>query len=259
MWTPVVDGGIGRARSKAPGGELVAPLSFDDDDSGGVTGMLYEMVQSEPSEYRNVNWGTSALVRASSSSSCGLVANAKKKAADFRGHEGNWLNEKELKDALGRKPGFQERPSVLNALAYTCGDSSCPSKQCSSVLDEVNLTQLRGSWFVECKSNGYESGDAKGPVMDVLVRHCTSQTEKPTSFEKVSVQITDRRGELVKVELCVKTWAIAVAGMGKSTFDKMRADVPREIESRRNGVALLQCSAAAADSTLSSVTVYVGP
>ena len=242
MWTPVVDGGIGRARSKAPGGELVAPLSFDDDDSGGVTGMLCEMVQSEPSEYRNVNWGTSALVpHASSSSSCGLVANSKKMTADFRGHDGDWLNEKDLKDALGRKPGFQERPSVLNALAYKCGDPSCAMKQCTTVLDEVNLTQLRGSWFVECKSNGYESSDARGqPVMDVLVRHCTSGTERPTSFEKVSVQITDRRGELVKVELCVKTWAIAVAGMRKSTFDKMRADVPREIESRRKGAAMLQ-------------------
>lgn len=109
MFTPAGEGGIGRARTKAPGGELLAPLSRDDDDSGGVTGMLCEMVESGPPEYRNVNWGTSALVRASSSSSCGLVANAKKKAADFRGHEGHWLNEKELKDALGRKPGFQER------------------------------------------------------------------------------------------------------------------------------------------------------
>ena len=36
MFTPAVDGGIGRCRSKAPEGELIAPLSLDEDDSGGV-------------------------------------------------------------------------------------------------------------------------------------------------------------------------------------------------------------------------------
>ena len=80
MFTPVVGGGIGRARTKVSGEELVAPLSLDDDDSGGVTGMLCHMAESERS-YRTVGQNDSALVlHASSSSSCGLVANAKKKA-----------------------------------------------------------------------------------------------------------------------------------------------------------------------------------
>ena len=205
MFTPAGEGGIGRARTKAPGGELVAPLSLDDDDSGGVTGMLYQMVESGPS-YRNVRQDDSALVlHASSSSSCGLVANSKKMTADFRGHDGDWLNEKDLKDALGRKPGFQERPSVLNALAYKCGDPSCPSKQCSCVLDEVNLTQLRGSWFVECKSNGYESSDAKGPVMDVLVRQCTAflTPTQPDNYEGGA--LTALRTETTRESYCTFT------------------------------------------------------
>ena len=40
----------------------------------------------------------------------------------------------------------------------------------------------------------------------------------------------------------------------KHLRQEMRADVPREIESRRNGVALLQCSAAATANLLMAKT-----
>ena len=139
MFTPVVDGGIGRCRSKAPEGVWIAPLSMDEDDAEGVAGLLCQQIDEESSADQGVvpdKPPSTALTRvstSSSSSSCGLVVNSKKKIADLRGHEGEWLDATELKDALGRTPGFQERPSILNALAYKCGVATRHVRRSSAV------------------------------------------------------------------------------------------------------------------------------
>jgi hypothetical protein len=67
--------------------------------------------------------------------------------------------------------------------------------------------------------------------------HCTPQEAKMTRFAKVEVTIMNRCGLKQKVELCVKTWCIVVAGMGKSTLEKVRASIPDQIQQQRLMVA----------------------
>ena len=138
---------------------------------------------------------------------------------------------------LQRQPDFMDRPSHLNALAFKCGDDSCPSKQCTLLLDEVNVLQLRTLFKTEMPEAGFESAHTKAAVTNTLVKHCTSGISTPTHFNKVEVAILNRCGAYVTAQLCTKSWAIVVAGMGLSTFNKLRAEIPREIVSRKANLA----------------------
>ena len=51
------------------------------------------------------------------------------------------------------------------------------------------------------------------------------------TFRKVQVEIEAPNGLKVRVDLCIATWAVVVAGIGLSTFEKLRAKVP-ELASR---------------------------
>ena len=157
---------------------------------------------------------------------------------EFSGHSGQWLNDTQMKMALGHAPGYMERPVLLNALAYKCGDKSCASNQCSVLLDEWNVYELRLAWSAQFGPEGGASQKAKTAVIETLMEHCTTQEVGRTNFTKVEVSITNRRGLQQKVELCVKTWGIVVVGLGRSTFDKMRASIPDQIRTRRAQIAL---------------------
>jgi hypothetical protein len=125
------------------------------------------------------------------------------------------------------------RPAHLNALAFKCGDESCPSRQCTLLLDEINVYQLRNEWALQMKEEGVYGEAAKAAVMRTLVAHCLTGQAARCFFEKVEVSIMNRSGVKAKVHLCAKTWSIVVPGMGHSSFVKLRAKVPASIQQER--------------------------
>lgn len=157
------------------------------------------------------------------STSTGMVP--KPEAARFMGHEDRWLNANELKAALGTPPHYLERPSLLNALAFRCGDKNCLKKQCSLHLDEINVYNLRQKWHAELACNGYTESSMSVPVMATLLAHFDKDSAK---FSNIEVQVVDRRGRPKSVELCIGTWAVIVPNLGWNTFTKLRAEVPKQ-------------------------------
>ena len=84
---------------------------------------------------------------------------------DFAGHSGEWLNDTQMKVALGHAPGYMERPALLNALAFKCGDKLCSSKQCSVLLDEWNVYELRLAWAAQFGPEGAASAAARAAII----------------------------------------------------------------------------------------------
>ena len=160
-----------------PGGGRNAAASDDDD----------RKVLSFPDESISADWkvesrsdglrsaasgsSTALVVRPSSqlapscsaTTSTGLVAACA--PPEFNGHSSQWLNTEEMKKALGTAPGFMSRPAHLNALAFKCGDESCPSRQCTLLLDEINVYQLRNEWTLQMKEEGVYGEAAKAAVL----------------------------------------------------------------------------------------------
>ena len=87
----------------------------------------------------------------------------------FSGHTSAWMNADELKKGLGRKPGPLERPSLLNALAFKCGGKTCTQKQCSLLLQEINVYHLRQQWSIDMCTSGYKPHDASEAVSTTLM------------------------------------------------------------------------------------------
>ena len=79
------------------------------------------------------------------------------------------MNADELKKGLGRKPGPLERPSLLNALAFKCGGKTCTQKQCSLLLQEINVYHLRQQWSIDMCTSGYKPHDASEAVSTTLM------------------------------------------------------------------------------------------
>jgi hypothetical protein len=233
MFTPLPGGGRSAAASDDDDRKV---LSFPDESISADW-----KVESRSDGLRSAASGSSTalVVRPSSqlapscsaTTSTGLVAACA--PPEFNGHSSQWLNTEEMEKALGTAPGFMSRPAHLNALAFKCGDESCPSRQCTLLLDEINVYQLRNEWALQMKEEGVYGEAAKAAVMRTLVAHCLTGQAARCFFEKVEVSIMNRSGVKAKVHLCAKTWSIVVPGMGQSTFVKLMAKVPASIQQER--------------------------
>ena len=125
---------------------------------------------------------------------------------------------------------------MLNALAYSCRCIYCTKTAlapCISLLDEMNVFELRQAWTTECLAAGYDAFAKNTAATDTLVN---AYQERTKTFDTVPVTITAPDGEKKKIELCVNVWATVVASMGWGTLQKVRADVPRLWEARSKQV-----------------------
>ena len=160
--------------------------------------------------------------------STGLVPVAARHS--FMGHEDEYLHSNDLKKVLGHTPDPLSRPALLNALAFKCRNKAC-NGQCSNRLDEINLFHLRQAWAIQSSLAGFGDADRFGAAKHTLLRHYTPPLDgsslKGGSFKNIEVKVEDRCGIRKSVELCVSTWAVCVANMGKSSMEKLRADIPK--------------------------------
>ena len=172
---------------------------------------------------------STALVAALSATTSGVLAELKKH--DFVGKGGRWLNADQMKSVLGHVPQPMERPSMLNALAFSCRCLYCTkTAPCINLLDEMNVFELRQAWTTECIAAGYDAFSTNTAATDTLVN---AYQERTKTFDTVPVTITAPDGEKKKIQLCVSVWATVVASMGWGTLKKVRADVPNLLEARR--------------------------
>ena len=219
-------------------GECV-PLSLDDSPpsyfvradqrtDNNETGVMLSVGPTLPittsgaATYRGILTTTATTATASSSqaTSVGLVPLQTRHC--FGGHGSTWLDATQMKAELGRAPTLLERPSLLNALAFKCNSKSCFQGQCSLKLAELNVMDLRQTFSTSRLLAGYgDTSHLKKPILNTLASHYDVEKK---SFKEVEVDIQNSRGQIEKVGLCVATWAIAVAGAGKSSFEKMRAE-----------------------------------
>ena len=154
----------------------------------------------------------------------------------FSGHDAKWLNEKEMKQVLGRIPAPLERPSLLNALAYKCGDRGwngppCVVKQCTTQLDEINVFVLRQQYAAQCLAMGYSGANKAEPICGVLLDRY-DRVQK--TFRSFVVKVPGRDGVEQDIPLCGPAWAAVVPNAGYSTFTKLRADVTQGRITREN-------------------------
>ena len=153
-------------------------------------------------------------------------------AHEFKGHADTFLRDNELTRALGgRTVGAQDRPSLLNALAYKCKNTTCLQGQCSLHLNELTLSRARQEFQVEKACNFSESSRLKEAVMPTLLAHYVRPDVEGAkgTFRKVSVEIEAANGSKELIDLCIATWAVVIANMGLGTFEKLRADVPKAL------------------------------
>lgn len=148
----------------------------------------------------------------------------------FMGHGDEYLHADDLKRVLGSAPDPLSRPALLNALAYKCKNKAC-DLQCSKRLDEINLFHLRQAWAIQVNLAGFgDASRSSDAAKHTILHHYTPPSDgslKGGSFKNIEVQVEDRCGTQRSVELCVPTWAVCVANLGKSTMEKVRADVPK--------------------------------
>lgn len=168
-------------------------------------------------------------------SSTGLVPRAVN-SHTFSGHDAKWLNEKEMKQVLGRIPAPLERPSLLNALAYKCGAGGwngppCVVKQCTTQLDEINVFVLRQQYAAQCLAMGYSGANKAEPICGVLLDRY-DKVQK--TFRSFVVKVPGRDGVEQDIPLCGPAWAAVVPNAGYSTFTKLRADVTQGRITREN-------------------------
>ena len=167
---------------------------------------------------------------------CGIVPPVVRHS--FNGHDSQWLDATSLKSVLGRVPDHLDRPSLLNALAFKCKNSKCEHRQCTRLLDEVNVRDLRQLWALKCGQEASFHSSSRDAVISTFIAH-SEQGGK--SFLPVSVAIVNRSGDIQKVSLCISSWAVVVANMGNTTMTKIRADIPNILEQQqcRTAVNLL--------------------
>ena len=198
------------------------------------------MTASAPvtSASRLLSTTSTALVAAPSATASGVLAEVKKH--EFVGQGGTWLNADQMKRVLGRAPQPTERPSMLNALAFSCRCALCRSAPCINLLDEMNVFELRQAWTTELLAAGYDAFSTNVAATDTLVN---AYQERDKTFSTVPVTVTAPDGEKKKIELCVSVWSIVVAAMGEGTLRKLRANVPALVEARsQQACAFWSCS-----------------
>ena len=139
----------------------------------------------------------------------------------FMGHGDEYLHADDLKRVLGSAPDPLSRPALLNALAYKCKNKAC-DLQCSKRLDEINLFHLRQAWAIQVNLAGFgDASRSSDAAKHTILHHYTPPSDgslKGGSFKNIEVQVEDRCGTQRSVELCVPTWAVCVANLGKSTL-----------------------------------------
>ena len=172
-------------------------------------------------------WGS--LLTAPSAPSCPVAASVglvpKQPGHRFEGHGSEWLNATRMKEELGRRPTLLERPSLLNALAFKCKGMHCERGQCSLKLAEINVFESRQRWSAALVTGGYAaSGSNRDPVLNTLVSHYDVKTQ---AFKNIEIDVQNNRGISEKVGLCVSTWAVVIANVGKGTMTKLRADAKK--------------------------------